>query len=790
MKKTFRTFYILILFILTPLTLNAQWVQTSGPPYITYSLIFLGTNIFAGTSGGVYLTTNYGTNWIAKSNGLNQSVSSLAVSGANIFAGTSGGVYLTTNNGTSWAEVNNGLPITGVTSLAVSGANIFAGTNYYRGVFLSTNNGTNWTSVGITNYYAIWSLAISGEKIFAGTSNGDVYLSTNNGTNWTSVNIGTYDVYALAVSGTNLFAAGAPAGVLLSTNNGTNWTVVNNGLTNHWVRTLAFSGTNLFAGTINPNGGVFLSTNNGTTWFNRNQGFTGNQEVYAFTITNNYIFAGTFIPHVWRRSLPEILITEIPIVRLTYPANNATYVSLTTQLDWADTINALKYQLQVSPDSGFVNIVWDTTVVPSNAIVPNGKLTYSTKYFWKVRGINGSIYGPYSSTWNFTTPIIPTVRLKSPANGIINAALTPQFDWADTNYIEKYQIQVSLNPSFTTTVWDTIVYTSYALIPNGKLSYSTMYYWRVRGINGTMNGQYSTIWSFTTGNTSPPSVAPTLINPANNSTENVLIPIFNWNSVSGASSYRCKVASDSLFTEASLKIDTTISGTSATISLGRLLYFSKYFWRVYGANQGGYGPSSTVWNFTTLLPPAPTLLSPSNDTLLHNSNIMFSWSPIQYISGYRIRIARDINFTNIYSDSSILNNFLTIYLPFAEFYFWKVCAKGNQGDGPWSNIRLFSMFNGIHQISQVIPDRIKMHNNYPNPFNPTTIIRYDLSKNDFVKLVVFDILGREVASLVNEKQSAGVYEVNWDASVYPSGVYFYRLVTDGFTDTKKMILLK
>ena len=83
-----------------------------------------------------------------------------------------------------------------------------------------------------------------------------------------------------------------------------------------------------------------------------------------------------------------------------------------------------------------------------------------------------------------------------------------------------------------------------------------------------------------------------------------------------------------------------------------------------------------------------------------------------------------------------------------------------------------------------------LNQNYPNPFNPVTNIRFDLPKNDFVTLKVFDILGREVTTLVNEKLSAGSYETKWDGSNYPSGVYFYKLVTGGYSYVKKMVFIK
>jgi len=83
-----------------------------------------------------------------------------------------------------------------------------------------------------------------------------------------------------------------------------------------------------------------------------------------------------------------------------------------------------------------------------------------------------------------------------------------------------------------------------------------------------------------------------------------------------------------------------------------------------------------------------------------------------------------------------------------------------------------------------------LYQNYPNPFNPVTTIKFDLPKYSFVEIIIFDILGKEIATLVNEKLSAGSYSVDWIAINYPSGVYFYKLVTDEYVDTKKMVLLK
>ncbi len=96
----------------------------------------------------------------------------------------------------------------------------------------------------------------------------------------------------------------------------------------------------------------------------------------------------------------------------------------------------------------------------------------------------------------------------------------------------------------------------------------------------------------------------------------------------------------------------------------------------------------------------------------------------------------------------------------------------------------------INPISNEVPSEFKLYQNYPNPFNPETNIRFGLPKFSFVKLAVYDLLGREVASLVNEQLKPGSYEVDWNSLNYPSGVYYYRLHTEGYSETKKMIFVK
>jgi hypothetical protein len=97
---------------------------------------------------------------------------------------------------------------------------------------------------------------------------------------------------------------------------------------------------------------------------------------------------------------------------------------------------------------------------------------------------------------------------------------------------------------------------------------------------------------------------------------------------------------------------------------------------------------------------------------------------------------------------------------------------------------------GIKQISSEIPDAFTLSQNYPNPFNPATKINYELRVTNYVSVIVYDVLGNNIQTLVNQKQSAGSYEVEINAENLPSGVYFYKLESGGNSITKKMLLLK
>jgi len=112
------------------------------------------------------------------------------------------------------------------------------------------------------------------------------------------------------------------------------------------------------------------------------------------------------------------------------------------------------------------------------------------------------------------------------------------------------------------------------------------------------------------------------------------------------------------------------------------------------------------------------------------------------------------------------------------------------GAGNFVYKRAINEIIGITVSNTQVPEKFNLSQNYPNPFNPSTTIQYSLSSSQFVTLKVYDVLGNEISTLIDEHKQAGFYEVSFNASSLPSGSYFYRLQIGNYSETKKMLLLR
>ena len=123
-------------------------------------------------------------------------------------------------------------------------------------------------------------------------------------------------------------------------------------------------------------------------------------------------------------------------------------------------------------------------------------------------------------------------------------------------------------------------------------------------------------------------------------------------------------------------------------------------------------------------------------------------------------------------------------------YWWRVKAFNVAGWGEFSEVRTFDVILTSVEEDYQLPTEFSLEQNYPNPFNPTTTIKYQIPELSLVTLKVYDVLGSEIETLVNEEKPTGTYEIIWYAESLPSGVYFYKLQAGSFIEAKKMVLMK
>ena len=318
------------------LSTRAQWMPTSGPQGADLrSLSVQGSRLYAGTSAGIYSSSNNGATWALVNTGLqaNTTAYAFAIAGSTLYAGTTSGLYASINNGGNWTRITSGMTAGTVFCFLRKGTRLFAGTN--AGVFATSDDGATWTSLrtGLTTP-TVRSMALDGDTLVAGTAGGGVFLSTNDGTTWTSANTGltnlivrslavgegvlvagtngggafvsanhgatwtqsntgltSSEIVALAFSGSTLYAGSNGAGVSRSSDKGATWTSANTGLTLSTVFTLEVSGSNLYAGT--SGGGVFFSNNQASTWTDLGSTLSGNAVVLSLTSSGSRLLAGT-----------------------------------------------------------------------------------------------------------------------------------------------------------------------------------------------------------------------------------------------------------------------------------------------------------------------------------------------------------------------------------------------------------------------------------------------------------------------------------------------------------------
>ena len=416
-------------------------------------------------------------------------------------------------------------------------------------------------------------------------------------------------------------------------------------------------------------------------------------------------------------NIPEAIV-------LSAPENNAKGLTRQPTFTWVADDLAISYVIELATISNFSSILHTITGITTNeyTLTEAQALDYHGGYYWRVTGVGADGAGPLSEERYFTVKPGP-VTLDSPSDEATNVLVKPEFVWNQLNSVYKYDIEISTNSEFSTTVVqerveiaNTKSVGSIALNPTGSftpsspLEYNTTYYWRVRGEdNANTLGDWSDVRSFETKVARVTRVAPT-----NNAMNQSVTPEFIWQTLENVHLYKLTVSTNSdmsspvidetvntspLKSVSDISSDHTASYTPTT----PLSYSTEYYWNVVGYNSSNeLGVSAEESMFTTVpLPPDKVTLSAPGDDQ-HNIAIRptFTWIHAIRTVTYSFQLATDINFNNIVHDEDISvlaksignvsNGFEPSFTPEEDLdndtqYYWRVRGENAGGNGVWSD---------------------------------------------------------------------------------------------------------
>jgi hypothetical protein len=661
-------------------------------------------------------------------------VRGITVSGSTVYAATYGGALVSTDKGIDWSHTNWGLIDGNVNAVVATSTTVYAGTQDH-GVYVKDLNGLIWSqTVNALSSQRVQCMATIGNNVFAGTYSTGVYLSTNNGTTWTQMKTGMTDlqVECLAVIGTNLFA-GTNSKVFLSTNMGTSWTSASTGLPNNDIITLAVNGTSIYAG-VWANG-AWVSTNNGVGWMLYGTGSPANYPYsFAFNGTNVYVCGG----NVYRTTNDGNDWTDVT-GDIPSGAQILSLAYLNGNLIAGDNAvnNATGMYVSTNNGTNWTSINWGLPNYCATSITArNGKL---------LTGTCGGVFLSTDAGVNWNEPTL---------HGDNNWADFTALAYRNNNYVFAGDINgnayVSTNAgqdfTLTTQLEQGALISSFAF--SGTNIFASTNAWASGSPNAVfLSGDNGATWTKVNTGLPTTSYIPSLAVIGTNlfaaTGTGVYLSTNNgtsWTSVSNG-----------------------ITGFVRSLAVKGTDLFAGTANGVFRTTNNG-----TNWTATSLTHNMTSLCVV--DTNLFGG----TWAEGAYYMVNSNSTFKSMGLPSVYVTGFAADNGV-LYASTSDNTVWKRSIA--------------EILTGVKDARQA-PVEFNLSQNYPNPFNPTTTINYSVAKSGSVELKVYNIMGKEVATLVNEQKGAGNYEVRFDASKLASGVYFYQLKSGDLILTKKLILMK
>ncbi len=400
----------------------------------------------------------------------------------------------------------------------------------------------------------------------------------------------------------------------------------------------------------------------------------------------------------------------------------------------------------------------------------------------KTDSIADSPYNIALSPWiTWTNPVLLNdttfyTSLVYPSNLQTGLDTSITLKWKKINASEKYYIELSTDRSF-----DSVYISDSTLTDTLKtftgLTKNQRYYWHVKVKSASDSGPWSNTFSFVTTLSIP--ATPKLVSSVSDKTGYIT---FTWNRVENVDKYTTQVAVNEAFTSIFKSATTTDTSNSITWFREGI----KYYWRVQANNLAGSGLWSDTGNVTIIYLPSDLVLqsSAAND-------ITITWKNNSTIEdGNIIERKQDSqdSFTVIDTSKGTGNEYVDKNVEDGQNYTYRIKAYKDSLESEYSNEASFLV--DVKGETGKIPTEYSISQNFPNPFNPTTKIKFGLPKAGLTRITVYDLLGREIMTLINNELKVGYHEINIDAHNLPSGIYLYKIQSGDFTQTKKMILMK
>lgn len=487
---------------------------------------------------------------------------------------------------------------------------------------------------------------------------------------------------------------------------------------------------------------------------------------------------------------PSVVQPDVP--NLVLPLNAASNIRDTLQLVWNYASNTNSYTFELATDGAFTDIIRSESALIDTSYQITA-LTGETEYFWRVKATNHTGESDFADSYSFTTAFPDAPILLTPMFQKIDVELNPNFTWSSNPISTSYNFILSEGLGITTEkiVIDTVVAETSFQISN--LKSGTFYAWNVKGINDFGKSLWSdTLYQFKTKVILPE--IPILLSPMNDLSTLGDTVTFIWRGDEFSDNYRIQVSFDELFSNKIFDINYI---KDSTIILGGFEAATTYYWRVRANNNGGSSDFSEAFNFTTGFPIMPTLLYPEDVSLDVEINPTFIWNSSDLATEYNLQVSEglDIDLNNLLVDTLVADTTVKYdLLKVNKIYSWRILALNDFGQSEWTGIFKFKTaadsILSAEDLDLNLPQEYTLEQNYPNPFNPLTTISFGIPESGMTSLKVYNIIGQEIAILLNEELNAGHYNIQFDATDMTSGLYLYRLQSKNFISIKKMLLIK